>query len=157
MQAHKRSGGICQLCGCNSGDQVNFDLWCQMSVEHVIGRIRGGDIKMIAKAIAERFPEMTFTGRDKLVQRIDEANTVTACSFCNSLTSHQGKHGKTIAEILREPSGTPDEIVDRVLVEIDNLLEAKRADVRYKIEAVREAFENSSNPICASSATLIAS
>ena len=146
MQAHKRSGGICQLCGCNSGDTVNFDLWRQMSVEHVIGRIRGGDVKVIAVAIFERFPELTPNERERLVGRIDEANTITACSFCNSLTSQQGKRGKTIAEILHDSTGSPNEIVERVLAEIDNLLEAKRADVSHKIEAVREAFEKHVEP-----------
>ena len=146
MQAHKRSGGICQFCRCNAGATVSYDLWRQMTIEHVIGKKRGGDLKEITIAISERFPEITSTYRNRLVQRITEANTITACSLCNSLTSQHGKNGKKIADMLREATGTPDEVVNQVLVEIANLFEAKRAEVDYKHEAIRDAFEKLVEP-----------
>lgn len=29
--AHERSGGICQLCGCGAGPDIDFDLWRQFT------------------------------------------------------------------------------------------------------------------------------
>ena len=45
LNVHKRSGCVCQFCGCSAGEQVDFDVWRQMSVEHIIGRIKGGDVR----------------------------------------------------------------------------------------------------------------
>lgn len=146
LNVHKRSGGICQFCSCNAGEQVDFDLWRQMSVEHIIGRIKGGDVKDVRVAITQRFPELSPTERERLVQRIDEANTVTACGFCNSMTSQHDKHGKRISDLLDGAKGTPDEIVDMILIEISKVFEEKRVDVRRKIEAVRAAFDRLVEP-----------
>ena len=146
LNVHKRSGGICQFCGCNAGEKVDFDLWRQLSVEHIIGRIRGGDVKDIRIAIAHRFPELSPAERERLVQRIDESNTVTACGFCNSMTSQHDKHGKKISEILDGAKGSPDEIVDMILLEICKMFEEKRVDVRRKIEAVRVSFDSLVQP-----------
>lgn len=146
LNVHKRSGGICQFCGCNAGEQVNFDLWRQMSVEHILGRIKGGDVKDVRMATARRFPELSPAERERLVKRIDEANTVTACGFCNSMTSQHDKYGKRMSELLDGAEGSPDEVVNVVLLEISKMFEEKRADVGRKIEAVRNAFDKLVKP-----------
>ena len=30
---HLRSGGVCQLCGCGAGTDIDFDLWRQFTVD----------------------------------------------------------------------------------------------------------------------------
>jgi hypothetical protein len=83
---HERSGGICQLCGAGSRE-LDFDLWRQMTVEHLIGESQGGYLKQIERALSARFPDHESRDVAELARRIDRANTVTACSFCNSTTS----------------------------------------------------------------------
>ncbi len=39
--AHVRSGGICQLCGCGKERGIDFDLWRQFTIEHLIGQGMG--------------------------------------------------------------------------------------------------------------------
>ena len=96
-------------------------------------------------AIARRFPELTSAERERLVQRIDEANTVTACSFCNSMTSQHDKHGSSISKLLDRAKGSPDEIVDMILLEINKLFDDKRVTVT-KIEAIHAAFDRLVRP-----------
>ncbi len=83
---HQRSGGICQLCGAG-GAEPSFDLWRQLTVEHLIGKKQGGYLKDIKHLVSEFFPELDATAQVKLARAIDAKNTVTACSFCNSSTS----------------------------------------------------------------------
>jgi hypothetical protein len=52
---HERSGGICQLCGCGSREP-DFDLWRQMTVEHLVGESQGGYRGQIERALVARFP-----------------------------------------------------------------------------------------------------
>ena len=145
QKVHKRSRAICQLCDCGTGQQVNFDLWRQMTVEHLIGESQGGYLKGIRAAIAERFPELSSEEHERLAQRIDEANTVTACRFCNSTTS-RNYHSKGMTLLIKETGGTPDEAVNAIEVELKKVLESKRADVRWKLKSVREAFVKTIEP-----------
>lgn len=126
--------------------RFDFDVWRQMSVEHIIGRIKGGDVRDVRLAIARRFPELSSAERERLVQRIDEANTVTACSFCNSMTSQHDKHGRSMSELLDGAEGSPDEIVEMILLEISKIFDDKRAAVRRKIEAIHAAFDRLVKP-----------
>ncbi len=144
-EVHKRSGGICQLCGCGEGPQVDFDLWRQMTVEHLIGQSQGGYLKDIRAAIAQRFPTLPPEERERLAQRIDKANTVTACSFCNSTTS-RNKHSEGMIQLINRIEGTPDEVVDAILLELGEVLKSKQADARMKVQTVREAFERFIEP-----------
>ncbi len=146
-KVHERSRGVCQLCGCgNESEQhVNFDLWRQMTVEHLIGASQGGYLKDVRKAIAQRFPALSSEERERLAQRIDEANTVTACSFCNSTTSRD-RHSKGMWQLISEAEGSPDEVVDTVTRELQAILERKRRDVQEKLQAVQDAFEERVKP-----------
>lgn len=140
QEVHKRSRAICQLCGCGVGRWVNFDLWRQMTVEHLIGESQGGYLRHIRVAIAERFPKLSSDEQERLARRIDETNTVTACSFCNSTTSRDD-HPKGMTRLSKETEGTPHEVVKAIALELNKVLERKRADVSWKLQSVREAFE----------------
>jgi len=72
--------------------------------------------------------------------RINAANTITACSFCNSTTSRD-RNEKTMEEILTEAAGTSEEVLAQVIQQLSAILEKKRADVRWKLDSVRDAFE----------------
>jgi hypothetical protein len=137
---HIRSGGRCQLCGCG-GEPLNFDLWRQMTVEHLIGKSQGGYLKQVQAAVAERFAGLTFAEQNNISQRIDSLNTVTACSFCNSTTSRDASE-KTMGQLLYAVQGGPDEVLAYIATELQLVLERKRRDVAWKLIAIRKAFES---------------
>ncbi len=83
---HIRCKGVCQLCGCG-GDPINFDLWRQMTVEHLIGKSQGGYLKQIKQSVSDKFPHYSSENVTNLSKKLDAINTVTACQFCNSTTS----------------------------------------------------------------------
>jgi hypothetical protein len=136
---HERSGGVCQLCGCGARE-LDFDLWRQMTVEHLIGESQGGYLAQIRTALAARWPGWDERKIDDLARRIDAANTVTACSFCNSTTSRNRTKIDMREAIERAPHGTPEEIFQAVTGQLADLLLAKRNDVAWKLEAVKLAF-----------------
>ncbi len=140
QQTHQRSRAVCQLCGCDAGHPINFDLWRQMTVEHLLGESQGGYAPGLSQAVAERFPQLPTSEQARLVEQIDAANTVTACRFCNSTTSRD-RHSKDMRGLLREAEGTPDQVVVAVIAELQQILERKRADVHWKLESIRAAFE----------------
>lgn len=142
---HKRSGGICQLCGCGAGKEINFDLWRQMTVEHLIGKSQGGHIRQIREALVNRFPELPLEEYNLLAKRIDDANTVTACSFCNSSTSREA-HSKSMAQLINDTQGTPDEIVAIVVEELNGVLSKKRAKIQWKLVSIRPTFDEHIQP-----------
>jgi hypothetical protein len=77
--AHVRSGGICQLCGCGAGPDIDFDLWRQLTIEHLIGEAQGGYPPRIRAALEGSFAHLPESERMSLASRIHEANIVTAC------------------------------------------------------------------------------
>lgn len=83
---HERSGAICQLCGAGA-DRLDFDLWRQLTVEHLIGESQGGYLAQIRRSLRVRLPDLPQARLEELARAIDAANTITACSFCNSTTS----------------------------------------------------------------------
>lgn len=136
---HRRSGGRCQLCGCGDAP-LDFDLWRQLTVEHLIGKSQGGYLRQIRQAVEERFPDLPPVDKEDLSRRLDEANTVTACSFCNSTTSRDvSPH--SMKDLLNRAIGAPDEVLRLAVAELQTILEHKRADVQWKLESVRAAFE----------------
>ena len=80
---HIRSGGVCQLCECGyeSEAKINFDLWRQMTVEHLIGESQGGYLKQIRNTLSKRFPGLSLDKIENIAKQIDESNTVSACGF----------------------------------------------------------------------------
>ena len=144
-EVHKRSRGVCQLCGYGKGPEVEFDLWRQLTVEHLIGESQGGDLKQIREAITRWFPSLSPTERERLAKRIHGANTVTACNFCNSASSRY-RFSKGMTQLISEAEGAPDQVVNVIGRELCKVLEHKRADMQWKLKSVRGAFEKHVKP-----------
>lgn len=119
---------------------MNFDLWRQMTVEHIIGKSQGGYLHQIREAVGVRFPDLSDEAQDAIAQRLDEENTVTACSFCNSTTS-RNINQRSMSVVLSEAIGNADEVIAYAKLEFQRILEAKRRNVQWKLAAVRQAFE----------------
>ena len=135
---HIRSRGKCQLCGCG-GLPIDFNLWRQLTVEHLIGKSQGGYLKQIRAAVTARFPEFSIEDCESLSKRIDELNTVTACSFCNSTTSRDINQ-KNMDEILLD-AGSFNNVEGYVEGELQLILKRKIKDVKWKLLSVEEAFQ----------------
>lgn len=142
---HRRSGGRCALCDCG-GDPLQFEMWRQMTVEHLIGKSQQGYLKDIRVLVRARFPQLTESEQDHLSGQIDALNTVTSCSFCNSTTSRD-KSPKSMQELIAVP-GTPSDVLEAVASEAKTILDRKRQDVAWKLESVREAFEREFSEQC---------
>jgi hypothetical protein len=110
-----------------------------MTVEHLIGKSQYGYIKDIRIAVSNRFPNMTDANVEELSRKIDKANTVTACSFCNSATSrHVNQY--SMVDLLQNATGEAEEVFEEVIKELDVILKQKRKSVSWKLESVKEAF-----------------
>ena len=148
-EVHERSGGICQLCGCGSGDFVDFDLWRQMTVEHLIGKSQGGYFKDIHEAVKsffqKVFPDLAHEKLERIAKTIDDANTVTACSFCNSTTSRI-QNEKPMKEMFESTTGSIDERLEQIRIELERVLLIKRRKVQDKLRVIRVAFEENVKP-----------
>jgi hypothetical protein len=145
VKVHERSGGVCQLCGAGAAG-LDFDLWRQMTIEHLIGESQGGYVRQILASLAGRFPGLTAAERAGLAAQIDAANTVTACSFCNATTSRAQAPTSMTTLVETAPDGTPEEIRRHVTAGLDGILAAKRNDVKWKLASVRRAFESEVAP-----------
>lgn len=144
FETHVRSGGVCQLCHCG-GDALTFDLWRQLTVEHLIGKKQGGYRKEIRAAVADRFPTLSSVEQETLVRTIEAMNTVTACSFCNSTTS-QDACAWSMRELLFATAGEPAVVLKALEEALKSILERKRNTVSWKLESVRRAYERSVVP-----------
>jgi hypothetical protein len=138
-EVHRRSGGVCQLCGAGQRG-IDFDLWRQLTVEHLIGTSQGGYLVQIRTALREKLPTVPAGELEGIAQRIDAANTITACSFCNSTTSRA--HAPTgMFELIREAPDDPEVLVTVLSGRLDSILDAKRAEVAWKLRSIRQAFD----------------
>jgi len=135
---HVRSGGQCALCGFGR-DGLDFDRWRQLTVEHLLGRSQGGYRDQIRVAVAARFAVQPPEQVAKVVDELEAANTVTACSFCNSMTSRD-RAPYTMVQLLAEP-GPPPAVVGHVKAALEDVLQRKRKVVSWKLESVQAAFE----------------
>ena len=136
---HKRSGGVCQLCKAGRGEKSNFALWRQLTVEHIVGRSQGGYRKEIRSAIDKRFPDFTSERKKDLTSRIDEANTITACSFCNSTTSRDRSY--EMRQLITEAKGTSDdEVIEQIEQKLGEVLEKKQRCVSWKLLSIERRY-----------------
>jgi len=135
---HIRCKGKCQLCDCG-GESLNFDLWRQMTVEHLIGKSQGGYLKEIKQAVNSKFPNFTIAEIGIFSKELEAENTVTACQFCNSTTSRD-KSAISMEELIKKGTNRSD-----ILISVKNacqiILENKKRKVAWKLEAIEEAFE----------------
>lgn len=139
---HDRSGGVCQLCSAGAVG-VDFDLWRQMTVEHLIGESQGGYLPQISSAVARRFPHWSAESRALLARQIDEVNTITACSFCNATTS-RNRAAMAMGDALDQaPDGSsPEAVLAHIVACLQVVLSGKRQDVAWKLASVRRAFDS---------------
>jgi hypothetical protein len=136
-KVHQRCGYRCQLCGCG-GPPLDFALWRQFTVEHLIGESQGGYVAQLRPTVAQRFPTLSQYDQEQLILAIDEANTITACSFCNSTTSRD-RHEQSMYQLLAQ-EGDPDDVLLRIKGTLSSIIARKRSDVEWKLTSVREAF-----------------
>lgn len=137
-EVHIRCKGKCQLCGCG-GNPLNFDLWRQMTVEHLIGKSQGGYLKQIKLAVADKFPEYSVNDISMLAKKLDALNTVTACQFCNSTTSRDVCN-LSMTELINNGANEAA-ILSSVKNSCDQILENKKQKVAWKLKSVKEAFD----------------
>lgn len=137
-EVHIRCKGKCQLCGCG-GEPLDFDMWRQMTVEHLIGKSQGGYLKQIKGSLSNKFPKYTTDKIVALSKKLETLNTVTACQFCNSTTS------RDVCDISMEDlihnSANEIEILEAVESACLEILETKKEKVAWKLESVKKAFE----------------
>ena len=155
-EVHRRSGGACQLCDAGTMG-LDFDLWRQMTVEHLIGESQGGYFKQVKAALACRFPGLADGEVALLAAGIDAANTVTACSFCNSTTSRDRARVSMTELVETAPNGSRDQVLKHVREALDEVLAGKRRAVRWKLASVRKAFESQIVPVLEESRMLTVS
>jgi hypothetical protein len=141
---HQRSGGVCQLCGAGSGQRVDFDFWRQLTVEHLIGQSQGGYLPQIRKLLTRWFPSLSVTTREEYAILLDRKNTVTACAFCNSVTS-RSRNPRSMEDLISS-STIPDAALQNTTEELQAILERKRADIKGKLESIRGAFDRLIEP-----------
>lgn len=143
--AHERSGGICQLCGCGAGPEIDFDMWRQLTIEHLIGQAQGGYPPRIRAAVDVRFAHLDESERRELANRIHEMNIVTACQFCNSATS-RGVAPFTMEEVIASLPADPHEAIAATEIKLQPILEEKRSRVEWKLQSVRMVFQDVIRP-----------
>jgi len=141
---HRRSGGVCQLCDLGKTG-LSFDLWRQLTVEHLIGESQCGYLKDIRKALAKRFPALTAKAREALAQQIHQANTVTACRFCNSSTSRD-RQPCSMEQLILSAQGSPEDVLKSLQSQLETIRDKKRSAVEWKLKSVRKAFEKDVAP-----------
>lgn len=145
-QVHERSGAVCQLCGYGRDRQPDFNMWRQLTVEHLIGESQGGYLTSIRQSVAKRFPDLDPAKQTELVARIDTLNTITACSFCNATTSRT-RVEVSMTELIENSVGSPEQTLKALATGTAEALKAKREDVQWKLVSVRVAFEERVAPM----------
>lgn len=152
---HKRSGGICQYCGygikMEASTDANFDVWRQLTVEHFISKKAGGYLHApksksrlaVEQQLRQKFPEISTEQMKCFVNQIDEANTVTACQFCNSMTSWGGnrKDAKTMKMLLDECTGTPEEVMNQIKTFLTSIFIQRRQTIEDNLKKVKDVFQ----------------
>lgn len=143
-EVHIRCKGKCQLCGYGR-EPLDFDMWRQMTVEHLIGKSQGGYLKQIRESVKMKFPEYQVSEVEVLSKKIDALNTVTACQFCNSTTSRdesQISMGDLITDLDIDHDSALQSI-EKVCLEI---LKKKKEKVEWKLQSVKKAFHAHVSP-----------
>lgn len=144
-EVHKRYKGICQLCGYGSNDTIKFDLWRQLTVEHLIGQNQGGYYKDIKISVGKRFQKLSDEDKNKISKEIDSLNTITACHFCNSTTS-RNKSEKSMTELINKTKGDSQSVVCEIEKELKKILKQKKMDVKWKLNSIRKAYIEKIHP-----------
>lgn len=151
-RVHLRSGGVCQLCGAGE-TRLSFELWRQLTVEHLVGKAQGGCLEDIRAFVSELMPELDVEDQEGLAHAIDVANMVTACSFCNATTS---RHVSDVSmrDLIESAVSERRELADIaewIATTLRAVLHEKRKDMAWKLEAIRDQYEEGFLPAISSS------
>ena len=139
-KVHERSGGVCLLCGYGKGEKVDFNLWRQLTVEHLIGKSQGGYLKEIKVLLAERFGKKPSDPEiEKFAEEIDSLNTITSCQFCNSTTSRM-KNDKNMHDLISQADLDIQSTIKNIKTELKKIHKKKKEEVAKKIEPIEEKF-----------------
>ncbi|MCL4552796.1 MAG: hypothetical protein M1305_04500 [Candidatus Marsarchaeota archaeon] len=145
---HARSGGVCEYCGLGK-ERVDFSVWRQLSVDHVV------PVKLFSgrgRTLRSVFPKLPNVELRKLAKEINRINLVTACNFCNSMTSRMDF---AINEILSSDSCDEATSVDaepvqdmlgRLEQRVAQVLPMKRNRVRQRLAELRKTFDEEVRP-----------
>lgn len=142
---HARSGGICALCGYGQ-DRMDFDAWRQLTVEHLIGDSQGGYPRQIREALKAKLAGAPEEAALRVAADIDAANTVTACSFCNSTTS-RNRAPISMTDLIAQGPSEPTAMLAHLSQALNDILGAKQADVAWKLASVRAAYAQHVEPL----------
>ncbi|MCE5200331.1 HNH endonuclease [bacterium] len=141
---HERSGGVCAYCGMGK-DGLTFDMWRQLSVDHVIPTSSLGSQGW--SQVEQYFPNLLKNQRDELYKQINKCNLVTACNFCNSMTSRMKDIGldSIMPEAPDETSTSVDDppvqaMLSRLRERVDELLLKKRKHVLANLARLNQEF-----------------
>jgi len=132
--------GFANYVGCGAGPDVDFDLWRQFTIEHLIGESQGGYPPRIRAAVNVKFAHLPESAREEMAAQIHEANIVTACQFCNSTTSRDRaafSMEDAISDLPRDREAALLELANR----LQQILDAKRATVRWKLRSVLSGLQ----------------
>lgn len=119
---------------------VDFDLWRQMTVEHLIDKSQSGYLKQIRELVRKHFARIPDPEKISLTKEIDSLNIVTACQFCNPTTSRDISEVSMI-QLFDSADGDKEVLIKNVQTTCENILDIKRKSVAWKLESVRKAFD----------------
>lgn len=143
--AHERSGGICEYCGLGASE-LDFDIWRQFSVDHVIPA-------RLLHNIRDKFPRFDKKTAQVLEERINRINLVTACNFCNSMTSRMPFPVDDILcdDRFNDVTSIEDESVQSMLrnieLRVQNIKAIKRIYVQERLAEIRSEFRKNVEPM----------
>jgi len=145
FETHKRYKGVCQLCGAGKNG-LSFDIFRQMTVEHIIGKSQGGYISGIKSCFKKYFPKYEASKVKTLSKSIEFENMVTSCQFCNSMTSRYVSD-VSMDRLFSESTGkSEEELLEHVKTELNKILKAKKEYLKSKQDAVRAGFDEVMKP-----------
>jgi len=148
-QAHRDSQGTCLYCGLGvqraEEPELRFDVWRQLTVEHVIPQRDGKLTKEIRDALTNRFG---FAEGEQLASRIGHMNEVTACHLCNSFASRMGHRiAEQVAQFMAHLQDAPqEELLESLAHDIWEVWKIKRTAVRRKLRYLRGRFRQTIGP-----------
>ena len=146
IETHKKYRGVCQLCGAGYNG-ITFDLFRQLTVEHIIGKNDGGYLSDIIKSVGEVFPYLSKAEIKGLANKIEFINMVTACQFCNAMTSRYKSHIQ-MKDLIKKASEKKDisDCLNHIEDVLKVILATKVSDLKDKIESVKNGYMEKFKP-----------
>jgi hypothetical protein len=133
---------VCKYCDLGKNRQ-DFDTWRQLTIDHVVPTSCIGTEDWTSK-----FPNLLSKGaRKDLFSEINRINLVTACNFCNSMTSRMRIGDR---EAILPDREYPDAVdmnhpavqgmLERLAKEVRNLKQEKRKYVQDRLRKLEQVY-----------------